>query len=235
MEQKVWEIANGAGLWICGLVIVGIVLAQALLYSKLSFKVAKEIDLSRDKCWQALRVGTISSIGPVLAIFIVMVGMISVIGAPLAWLNTALIGAVSTDLVGANIGAQSMGVELGTKAYDVVALSSSQWTMAINGIGFMLVAAVFTTRLEKVREKLGSGDKRWIAMFSASATLGLFAFLLTPHLLAGGGRLIAALTSAGAMLLFLKIASNPKFKRLKEYSLGFAMIIGIVFGMVFGL
>lgn len=230
MEQKVWEIANSYGLWICGLLIVSVVIVQAILYSRLSFKVADKIDFSRESCWQALRTGTISSIGPSLAIFVVMVGTMSVIGAPLAWINTALIGSVATDLVGANVGAQALGVELGTKGYSALALATSQWTMAINGIGFMLITAIFTKRLETLRQKIGSGDAKWMAIISISATLGLFAYLLTPHLIAGGGRLAAGIAGAFSMILFLKLAKRIKW--LKEYSLGFSMIIGIICGMI---
>jgi hypothetical protein len=233
MNENVFDVANSFGLWICGIIIVGIVIAQAVLYSKLSFKTAAEIDLSPSDCWKALRTGTISSIGPALAIFAVMLGTMSVIGAPLAWINTALIGSVATDLVGANIGAQVAGVELGGETFNVLALATSQWTMASNGIGFMLVAILFTSRLEALRVKMGGGDKKWIGILSIAATLGLFAYLVTPHAIAGGGKLTAALAGAIAMAALLKLSAKASW--IKEYALGFAMIIGIVGGAIVGM
>jgi len=45
--------------------------------------VAEEINYPAPKCREALKIGIITAIGPSAAIFIVMVGMMSVLGAPL--------------------------------------------------------------------------------------------------------------------------------------------------------
>lgn len=225
MSEQVMQVANSPGLWVCGCIIVGLVIVQAVLYSRLSFKTAQAVNLSKSDCWKALRTGVISSIGPALAIFAVMLGTMSVIGSPLAWINTALIGSVATDLVGANIGAQAVSEELGSEAFTAVGLAAAQWTMAVNGIGFMLVAIIFTRKLEGLRQKMGGGDPRWLGILSISATLGLFAYLLTPHAMKGAGSLTAVLAGAVSMFILLKIAK--KVPLLKEYALGFAMIIGI--------
>lgn len=233
MNQELLQVANSVGLWICGTVIVGIVIIQAVLYTRLSFNTAKTVDLDHSDCWKSLRTGVISSIGPSLAIFAVMLGTMSVIGSPLAWINTALIGSVATDLVGANIGAQAAGQELGTANFDTMGLATAQWTMAINGIGFMLVAIIFTRRLEGLRIKIGAGDPKWLGILSIAATLGLFAYLLTPHLIGETANLVAALVSAVFMFILLKIAKKVNW--LKEYALGFAMILGIIGGVIVGI
>jgi hypothetical protein len=232
MSDQVFQVANSVGLWICGSIIVGIVIVQAILYSRLSFKAAETVDLDKSDCWKSLRTGVISSIGPALAIFAVMLGTMSVIGSPLAWINTALIGSIATDLVGANIGAQAAGQELGAEGFNLMGLATAQWTMAINGVGFMIVAILFTRKLEGLRVKMGGGDSKWLVILSIAATLGLFAYLLTPHLIGEVGNLTAALVSAAGMFVLMKIAK--KINWLKEYALGFAMIIGIVGGVIIG-
>ena len=57
----------------------------------------------------AFRTGLITAIGPSIAVFIVMVGMMSVVGGPVTWLRLAVIGAAPTELTAATIGAEAVG------------------------------------------------------------------------------------------------------------------------------
>lgn len=108
----------------------------------------------------------------------------------------------------------------------MMALATSWWTMAINGVGWLLLVAVVGKYLEGMREKMGGGDPVWLAVISGAAMLGCFAYLNSSSILAGGPRLIAAVTGGVSMVIFLNIAKRAPW--LREYSLGIAMIIGIV-------
>jgi len=231
MNQVVFEVAHSPGLWIAGCIVLAVVVVQAILYVRLAFKTAPDVDLTTEDCKKSIRTGVIVSIGPALAIFVIMMGTMSMIGSPLAWINTTLIGSVATDLVGANVGATAVGEELGNpESYTVMGLASSQWTMAINGIGFMVVALIFTRKFEALREKMGGGDPKWLAILSIAATLGIFGFLLTPHAIGGAVSLTAVLASGVLMFFLMKIAKKVNW--LKEYALGFATLAGIIGGAV---
>ena len=48
-----------------------------------------------------------------------MVGLMSVIGAPMAWMRLAVIGAAPTELTAATVGADAVGVTFGGEGYDL--------------------------------------------------------------------------------------------------------------------
>ena len=169
MSETVLHAANDKVVWIIAIAIVVIVLVQSLLYIRLAFSTAGRIGFPREKCRKGLRAGMISAIGPSIAVFIVMVGMMSVVGSPITWLRLSIIGAAPTELTAATVGAEALGVKFGSADYDLMALATSWWTMAINGTGWLLVTALFTHKLEDVREKIGGGDSRWLAVVSGAS------------------------------------------------------------------
>ena len=236
MSPEVLQVANAKGLWAIAILIVFIVLVQSVLFARLSFKVASKVNYPREKCVQAFRVGLISAIGPSIAVFIVMVGMMSVVGTPITWLRLSVIGAAPTELTAATLGAKAVGVEFGSPQYDLYALSSSFWVMAINGTGWLLVTALFTHRLESIRRKAGGGDSRWLAVLSGAAALGCFGYL-NANTINGVinavknsapmamGPLYATLGGLIGMVVISKIAKKHLW--LREYTLGIAMLVGM--------
>ncbi len=71
-----------------------------LLYYRQIYHAADAVNLSREQLsWPSAGNGDIH--GPVVAIFIIMVGLMSVIGAPMAWMRLSVIGAAPTELTAA--------------------------------------------------------------------------------------------------------------------------------------
>ncbi|MDD4552144.1 MAG: DUF5058 family protein [Aminobacterium sp.] len=241
MPEAVLRAANDWVVWAIAIAIVVIVLIQSLLYIRLSFSTAERIGFPKEKCVQGLRAGAISAIGPSIAVFIVMVGMMSVVGGPITWLRLSIIGAAPTELTAATVGAEALGVKFGSADYDIQALATSWWTMTINGTGWLLVTALFTHKLEGLREKIGGGDAKWLAIVSGGAMLGCFGFLNSRNIMAGfkglqagtaggGGPLYAAIGGLLGMVLMLTLAK--KLTWLREYTLGIAMLIGMAVAVI---
>jgi len=241
MNPEVLRVANAKVLWIISFSIVFVVLIQALLFARLSFKVAGELGYPREKCAGALKTGIISAVGPSIAIFIVMVGMMSVVGTPITWLRLAIIGAAPTELTAATVGAQAAGVELGSADYDLRALSTSFWTMTINGTGWLLVTALFTHKLEDIRLKIGGGNPVWLGILSLAAAIGAFGYLninaavgamknMAQAVPGAAGPIYAIIGGMISMLLISKAAESRQW--LREYTLGIAMITGMAVAIV---
>ena len=177
MPQEVFQVANNAVVWFLCFIVVAVALIQSLLYIRLSLKAADAIGFERRNVYKGLWTGAVSSVGPSFAVFLVMVGLISAVGAPIAWLRCSIIGSAPIEMTGAMLGAQAYGVELNSPQYDLNALAASWWTMAVNGIGWLVVAAVLTPHLEKVRAKFGGGDARWLVLIAVAATTGCYGYL----------------------------------------------------------
>ncbi|WZL73236.1 DUF5058 family protein [Clostridiaceae bacterium 35-E11] len=225
------KIANDPMLWFMALPAVAMVGIQAIIFSKKAFEAAKVVKLTKEECYHAFRAGAISAIGPAIAVFIVMLGMMAVVGGPVTWLRLSFIGAAPTELTASTMGAKAMGVEFGSPEYDVTAFAASVWTMCLNGIGWLVFCGLFTHKLDSVRNKMAGGDTNLMGEIGGAAVLGTMAYLTTGNLLAGSGKLISAVVAGLAMIVFVKL--SEKVPALKEYNLGLAMVVGMFAAVLF--
>lgn len=241
MNPEVLAVANSKVLWVISFAIVFVVLIQSLLFTRLSFKVAGELNYPREKCNEALKAGLISAIGPSIAVFVVMVGMMSVVGTPITWLRLSIIGAAPTELTASTVGAQAVGVDFGSPEYDLYALSTSFWTMTINGTGWLLFTALFTHKLEDVRLKVGGGNPVWLGILSLAAAIGAFGYMninmvvaairnVEKEIPAAAGPIYASIAGLVSMIIITKAAH--KYLWLREYTLTVAMLVGMLVAVV---
>ncbi len=225
--EQVQQVSNSPILWLlCGITVV-LSAVQAVLYMRQCGKITKEAGIDPHIPKEAFRVGFISAIGPALGVFIVMVGLMASIGGPMAWLRLSIIGAAATELSAANIGAEACGVVLGSEQYTLVCLAVSWFAMALNGAGWLLFTGVATPSLETLRNKVSGGDMKWLVVLSGACSLGIFGYLNSGEILKGMGNTIAVLAGAVSMVILVKTVCR-KIPRLMEYSLGIAMIIGMI-------
>jgi len=241
MNPDVIKTASEVGLWLISASVIAVIMIQAFAYMKLSFKTAKEVNFPEQKCKEAIKVGMVTAIGPSIGVFIVMVGMMAVLGVPLTWMRLATIGAAPTELMAATVGAQAVGVQFGGAGYDLHALSASIWTMTINSAGWLLVTFIFARNMEDIRNKIGGGDPKWLGILSVGAAVGCFGFQ-NISLAVGAyrgvqrgapfanGPIFAIVGGLVSMLLLLKLAQ--KLKWLREYTLGIAMLCGMALAML---
>lgn len=232
--EEVMAVANSKGMWLCAAIAVSVVLLQTILYIRLSFKNAPSVGLSKEDAKKAFKSGLISSIGPSISVFVVVFGTAAVIGAPLTWMRLNMTGGSPVILSSAQLGVQSAGMELGTDDFGLIGLSTAWWSIAINGIGWLVVLFFLNHKMEKVRQKIGGGDDRWLKLLTLSVTLGLFGYLSAPYILEGGGSFASVVSGAVSMGVMLVLSNSEKFKWLKEYALGIALVLGMTIGTIIG-
>ncbi len=230
--KEVMKVANSPGIWACAAVAVGVVLLQAFSFVRLSLKNAEGVGLSKSDAKRAFKIGMTSSVGPAISVFVVVFAMTTLIGGPMAWMRLNMTGGSAVILKSAEIGAEVVGETLGENL-TLKGLSTAWFTVAANGIGWLVILFALNHKMEGVRQKIGGGDDRWLKLLTASVTLGLFGYLAAPEILKGGGYMAAVIASGIARAFFTSIAKNPKLKWLKEYGLGFALLIGMFFGTMF--
>ena len=232
MNEEMLRIANQTILWPLCAVVVIISLVQAILYTRLANKTAKTLGISSDTCKKAFRAGLLTAIGPAISGFIVMVGMISVIGAPMSWMRLSIIGAATTEMAGAQFGAEAMGVKFGGPDYTEVALIVSWITMAANGCGWLISASILGSKLEGLRQKISGGNQAGLALLSAASMVAVFGNLASGYL-PKMDTAASVLAAAAAMFVLLKYVSKTKIgQKIKEYNLGIAMIFGMIVALI---
>ena len=231
------EIANSPAIWVLASIAVIAVLVETLLFLRLAKKSAglKEIGLTKKQCNRALRAGIVSAIGPAFGVFIVMIGLISVLGGPIAWLRLSVIGGATTELTAATVGVNALGGDI-TQPLSMKELSNAWWTMSINACGWLIVTWILGSKMEKVRNRIGGGDSRWMEIFSSAATLGIFGAFCSEYVITGiqntDYKVVLVMAVSAAVMWSLQRLSN-RYKWLKEYCLGLAMVAGIASAMIF--
>lgn len=231
MSPEVFQVANSRKLWLAALPVVIIVAIQAIIFTRNAAKAAKLVNLSDKDIKKAFKVGALSSIGPALGVFLVMLGLMSVIGGPLAWMRLSVIGAAPTELTAAQMAAESMGSEIGASNYGLIHFAGAAWIMALNGAGWLVFSGLFADKLDLINDKLSGGNVKLTAAIGTAATCGAMAYLLGTHLVKLDGNAAAAVVAGFTMIFLNKLAqSRPK---LKEYNLGLAMVAGMIGAVVF--
>lgn len=225
------DIANSPILWISAIPIVIVVVIQAVIFYKRAMDSAQLVDLTRQQANKAFKVGAISAIGPAMGVFVVMLGLMSVIGGPLAWMRLSIIGAAPTELAAAGMAAKGMGKELTSPDYGVLDFANAAWVMALNGSAWLLFTGLFSHKVEGITEKISGGDPKKLGILMVSAMCGAFAYLFGNELikvLNPETRAFAAsgLGAAIAMLILERVAE--KYPKLGEYNLGLAMVVGMI-------
>ncbi|MGN0838988.1 MAG: DUF5058 family protein [Pyramidobacter sp.] len=224
--SEVMKIGSQPIVWALCAVTVVVSLVQSVLFTRLAKKTARQAQISPQVTRTAFRVGLISAIGPAIGVFIVMVGLMTTIGAPMAWLRLSIIGAAPTELTAATLAAEAAGSGLGKDNFTVGVMAVTWFAMALNGCGWLLVSGLGAPYLEKIREKMGGGDAKWLAMIGGAASLGVFGYLCANDCRRGMGNILAVAAGAISMVILVKfvVSKHPKFS---EYSLGVAMLIGM--------
>lgn len=239
MELK--QVMNSPGLWIACSFMVIFIVGLAIRYYRLASQRAEELGISKDRVHSAVRSAAITSIGPSLSPVIVLLSMIAMIGAPTTWMRMNDVGAARTELSMVTMACNLLGIDPSSADFSVQAFSYSTWAMALNNLGWFVVALVLTNRMGLAVDHLyGKYDKKWINMLMSGATFGVTGYLLANQIvskfyvanvstLKHMSGLLPALIAAVVMYLISKFVKN---QRMQELALGIAMLCGMFGGQL---
>jgi hypothetical protein len=224
------QIANSTAFWIFAFIIVAIVAFQAIIFLWIAARSAPEADLTKKEVKTAIRAGFISSIGPSFGIAIVLISLIALIGSPITLMRIGIIGSAATESSAASIGASAFGVGLGAENFPIEALAAVMWTMFLGGTGWLIFTMVFTKSMGKTQEKIQKRNPKIMASVALAAMLGAFAYLASQQMVNGPNHTVAGVVALAAMVAMMKFADHRDISWLKEWALGFALLIGMTTG-----
>ncbi|WP_042427672.1 DUF5058 family protein [Geomicrobium sp. JCM 19039] len=230
--QETMELANSTILWLIVFIVVALVIFQAIMFLLISVQAGKSVGLQSKDMQSAAKTGLISGVGPSLGIAIVVIAIITLIGSPLTLMRIGIIGSAATETAAAGIGASTYGVQLGGENFSYEALTSVVWTMCLGGTGWLLFTLLFTKSLGRIQEKVSKKSTKMMSLVSLGALLGVFGFLTTEEMVQSMNHALTALSAAGAMVIIMIVADRVEKLWLKEWALGFSLIIGMTVGYV---
>lgn len=234
------KIMGSSGLWIACSVMVITVIIQSIIYFRSAMKFALHVGLSPDQCKRGIRSALITAFGPSFSPVIVMLSLIAVLGAPTTWMRMNDIGAARTELAITRLSVAAMGGDIAAGSLTAEMFDVAVWGMALNNVGWMLVALILTPRMAGAISWMNEKyDRSWINLMMSASMVGVFGYLSTNELVAKSKTifkdspyLMAALSAAASMLLITKLLR--KYPRMQELSLGISMLVGMTVGSLFG-
>ncbi len=229
------EAANSLPMWLSVVPVVLAVLAEAAIFTKKAKDAGHLVGLSEQDASRAFKAGMTSAIGPSLGVFIVMLGLMASIGAPISWMRLSIIGAAPTELAAANMAAKAQGTTLGAPNYNLINYATATWVMALNGSAWLFTSGLFTDKLDRISTKVTGGDSKKLGILSITAMCGAFGYFAVNEAVKGlepGQAPILAAVVAAAVSMGLLTELGKKYPKLNEFTLGIAMIIGMIAAMV---
>lgn len=228
------NIANSSLMYIMVAVVIAVVFIQSVVFFILAWRRGLALGLTRRKMLDAVRSSAIFSVVPSLPILLALVAMVPVLGIPFPWLRLGVIGSAPYELLAANIGAQSMGVQgLGQSGYTAQVFINSMWIMSLGILWSPVLFLLFAKRLENSMANMKKNDSKWLEILIASLFFGMISVFIGQPVVSGGIQLATILTSAAIMFLLTAAVKKFEILWLSNFSLSISMIASMALAVFY--
>lgn len=228
------DIANSSLLFIMVASVILIVFVQSIVFFVIAWRRGIALGLSRKKMIDAVRSSAIFSVVPSLPILLALVAMVPVLGLPFPWLRLGVIGSAPYELLAANIGAQSMGVQgLGQSGYTGQVFVNSMWIMSLGILWSPVIFLLFGKRLQSGMANMKKNDSKWLEILIASLFFGMLSVFIGQPVVNGGIELATILTSAAIMFALTALIRKFEIDWLSNFSLSIAMIASMALAIFY--
>lgn len=237
MELPYLKTANSLIMWISCIPAVVLVLFQAYIFMKRAWNTGPKIGVTKEQMKEAAKSSFIASLGPSVVIVTGMVSLLASMGGPIAWMRLAYIGSVMYELPAADRAATAAGCHLGTSDMTMEAYANAVWIMTVCCLGWILVSALFTDKMEVFRDKVTGGNMDAIVALTAGGGMGGFGYMVAQRFLpfsAGNPNMWSALVGfiiMWCMNVYMK--KNPNAKWAQQFGMTISMFIGMAAGAFF--
>lgn len=226
-------IANSPIMWVACVPAVLLVLVQAAMFTKKAMKDGKRMGITDEQFKTAISASFTASIGPSIVILIGMVSLLASVGGPLAWMRLAYIGSVTFELGAADKAATAAGARLGTDSMTAEVFACCAWVMVICCLGWIIVSALFTDKMDVLREKASGGSPEKLAIISAGGTMGAFSYMTFDRAFPLNVQTYAAVIGFVIMLALTLYGKKSGAKWPSKWGMTIAMFAGMLGGAFF--
>ena len=233
--ENYFDIANSPILWFITFLAIALILFQVIMFLKKSFIAGEKLGLEKKTMHTAFKVGAISAIGPSMVLMIGMVSLLVVMGGPTALMRLVYIGNIAYELLAVEFASNAYGVSANASNLPAEVFSVALWCMSIGCIGWIVVTAAFTDKMEKIKERLSKNNNasKLLPALSTAAMLGAYGYLTANYAISFDKNTISLFVGFFVMLLMLYIYKKKKFRWANEWGLTIAMVSGMVVAALF--
>lgn len=234
-STDILSLADSPIMWACAAGIFLVIILQSVIYLRAIRKAAAAADLTPTQVNQSVRTGAVAAIGPSLAVALVAISLLPLFGTPAVLTRIGLVGSAAFDVAAAGIAAKTQGAQLGGDTYTVKVFALAFAAMTLGGLVWMVSTLILTPILSKGGQTLAKVNPAVMSIIPGAALLGAFFTLAFGETLKSSTHIVAIVTSAAAMGICLYLAKRFDAAWLREWGLGFAIVIALaVAGLVTG-
>jgi hypothetical protein len=228
------KLANSSIVFILAILLISFVLIQSIIFLIVAWRRGKEIGISRHKMMNTVKSSAIFSIVPSIPIVISLIAIIPILGIPFSWLRLSIIGSAPYELISADIGAKSMGIErLGAEGYTSEVFINSMWVMSIGIIWGLLMCIFFLRKYESKMKSIKNKDSKWMTILINSLFFGMLSVFLGSPIVKGGVSLLVLVSSGIIMWFITYIGKRIKKEWINNFSLAISMVGGMTLAILF--
>lgn len=237
MEGNYLEYANSARMWMAVIPAICITVFQAYVFSMRSIKVGHELGITNDEFKRAAITAGLASIGPAVVIAAGTITLILAIGGPMAWMRLAFIGSIMFELSAAEQAVAPFGVTLGGEGMTVDMFTNCVWAMTLLCMGWIIVSALFSHKIESLTAIVSKGDPRKVQVIAAASSIGVFMYIGTNQITGSfnpGAATVAFIVSFLVQAFFIKYGkANPDKKWVGIWSFTISMFTGLIVAVLY--
>lgn len=231
-HQMTMQLANSLPMWIFCISTIGLVFVQAGIFVWLGKRYSSTVGITKIDVSRSVKAGFISTLGPVFSIFVVGLGLIAQIGAPMTLARLSVIGNVIYETSAAEMGAAAMGTSIGSDSYSMAAFVCSVWVMNLGGICMILPSILlikpFSKVTQKVKEKKGLG-----LVIASSVSISSIGYFVAESSMSSNANFLAAVTAFLSIIGLNYASTRFKLNWLKEWAMAIAILAAVVIVMLF--
>ena len=227
------EIANSPVMWAACTPAIVLGLVQAAMFTKKAMKDGKRMGITDEQFKTAISASFTASIGPSIVILIGMVSLLASVGGPLSWMRLAYIGSVTFELGAADKAATAAGAQLGTSSMTAEVFACCAWVMCICCLGWIIVSALFTDKMDVLRAKASGGSPEKLAIISAGGTMGAFSYMTFDRAFPLNVQTYAAVIGFVVMFVLISYGKKSGAKWPAKWGMTIAMFAGMLGGAFF--
>ena len=225
------ELANSWIMWVAVLPAVLLTVFQAVIFTKKSISMGKKLGITSQQFKRATAASAVASLGPAVVSAIGCVALIVAMGGPVAWMRRSFVGNVSYELVSAQVAATSAGATLGGEGMNMNIFCSCLWVMSIGCLGWILVGALFTDKMDKLNSFVAKGNAVKLGIITTGSIIGVYSYLATNQCISASsssGAVLALFSAGGVQAFFTLYNKKPPNKWMPQWGMTISMVAGVV-------
>ena len=223
------EMANSPLLY--GLVMAGLgfVALLCVVFYRKTYKRAIELGFTKETL-KAINKSTLSlTVVPSISIVIGLITLSTVIGTPWAWFRLSVVGAVTYELIAAQMATAALGFTEMTSAMasDGTTFGAVMFVMSMGIIAGIIINAFIGKSLTTSMAKAGGSKGGFGPIMNGCFMLALMGVMLPFQAFNGMAYIMVMLTSMLITLAIGIIMQKTGWKWLGDFTMAFALILGM--------